>query len=1255
MTMKKHHNDERYKNIVYKLRKLCYYQQCERFLQEHHNLDKKMEGANNMVRKMKSMDGNNAAAHVSYAFSEVAAIYPITPSSPMADFVDQWSANGLKNIFGTQVKVVEMQSEAGAAGAVHGSLGSGALTTTYTASQGLLLMIPNMYKIAAEQLPAVFHVSARTVSTQALNIFGDHSDVMACRQTGFAMLCEGNVQEVMDLSPVAHLAALSGKVPFINFFDGFRTSHEIQKIAVWDYEDLKDMCDMDAVAEFRRHALNPEHPHMRGSHENGDIFFQHREACNKYYAELPAVVEKYMDMVNAKLGTDYKLFNYYGHPEADRVIVAMGSICDVAEEVIDYLNAHGEKVGLVKVRLYRPFAPEKLLEAFPASVKKIAVLDRTKEPGAMGEPLYQDVVTALANAGWNDVKVIGGRYGLGSKDTPPASVFAVYNELKKDEMKRQFTIGIVDDVTNLSLPEDENCPNTAAPGTIECKFWGLGGDGTVGANKNSIKIIGDHTDKYVQAYFQYDSKKTGGVTISHLRFGDKPIRSPYYINKADFVACHNPSYITKGFKMVNDVKPGGVFMINCQWDMDELNHHLKADAKRYIAKNNIQLYTIDAIDLAIEIGMGKRNNTILQSAFFTLAKVMPQEDAIRYMKEKAKASYLKKGQDVVDMNYKAIDLGATAFKKIDVPADWANAVDEPEHKALEGKPELVKMVKEILEPVGKMDGDSLPVSAFVDHVDGQFELGASAYEKRGVAVSVPTWDSTKCIQCNQCAYVCPHATIRPFALTAEEAKNAPEAAKIVDVKAGKGKGTYQFTMAISPLDCMGCGVCIGACPVNALSMVAQEGELPQQDVFDYCVAEVSEKKDMQDNTVKGSQFKQPMLEFSGSCAGCAETSYARLVTQLFGDHMYISNATGCSSIWGGPAATSPYCTNKEGHGPAWCNSLFEDNAEHGLGMFIGQDKIRQDLADETRQLIAVEWARPELKAAAQAWLDTMDDGSANAEPTRAYVKALEESICTVEELAAVPQFAEHAAQLKAQGKLLCDCDACTLAADILSKKEYLAKKSMWIFGGDGWAYDIGYGGLDHVIASKQDVNIFVFDTEVYSNTGGQASKASNIGQVCQFAAAGKEVKKKSLAEIAMQYGYVYVAQVAMGANPAQTIKAISEAEAYHGPSLIIGYSPCEMHSIKGGMMNCQKEMKKAVDCGYWNLFRFNPAAPAGQRFSMDSKAPAGGYQEFLMNEARYSRLTREFPDRAGVLFQRNEDEAKARYDHLLKLIEMYDK
>ncbi len=1173
-------------------------------------------------RKMKSMDGNNAAAHVSYAFSEVAAIYPITPSSPMADFVDQWSANGLKNIFGTEVKVVEMQSEAGAAGAVHGSLGAGALTTTYTASQGLLLMIPNMYKIAAEQLPCVFHVSARTVSTHALNIFGDHSDVMACRQTGFAMLCEGNVQEVMDLAPVAHLAALTGKVPFINFFDGFRTSHEIQKIAVWDYEDLKDMCDMDAVKAFREHALNPEHPHMRGSHENGDIFFQHREACNKFYTALPGVVECYMNKINEKLGTDYKLFNYYGASDADRVIVAMGSICDVAEEVIDYLNAHGEKVGLVKVRLFRPFAAAKLLEAFPKTVKKIAVLDRTKEPGSLGEPLYQDVVTALADAGCTGVKVIGGRYGLGSKDTPPASVFAVYSELAKDEPKKQFTIGIVDDVTNLSLEEDKNAPNTAAEGTIECKFWGLGGDGTVGANKNSIKIIGDYTDKYVQAYFQYDSKKTGGVTISHLRFGDKPIKSPYYINKADFVACHNPSYVTKGFKMVQDVKPNGVYMINCQWNKEELSHHLDAASKRYIAKNNIQLYTIDAIDLAEKIGMGKRTNTILQSAFFTLAKVMPQEEAIQHMKEKATQSYLKKGQDIVDMNHKAIDAGATAFVKIDVPADWANATDDKVPAKLEGKADLVKMVQGILDPVDRMDGDSLPVSAFMDHVDGQFELGAAAYEKRGVAVNVPRWDASKCIQCNNCSYVCPHATIRPFALTEAEAAGIPAAAKVMDVKAGKGKGVYKFTIAVSPLDCMGCGVCIGACPVNALTMVPQEEEAAQQEVFNYCVSKVSEKKDMQDNTVKGSQFKQPMLEFSGSCAGCAETSYARLVTQLFGDRMYISNATGCSSIWGGPASTSPYCTNKEGKGPAWCNSLFEDNAEHGLGMFIGQDKIREDLAAKIA-FMAENGKNEGVKAACQAWLDTKDNGEENKKASAALVAALE----------------AH------------DCD-CPNRAEILSKKEYLTKKSVWIFGGDGWAYDIGYGGLDHVLASKKNVNVFVFDTEVYSNTGGQASKASNIGQVAQFAAAGKEVKKKSLSEIAMQYGYVYVAQVAMGANPAQTIKAITEAEAYDGPSLIIGYAPCEMHSIKGGMTNCQKEMKKAVDCGYWNLFRFNPAAE-GKKFTLDSKDPAGGYQEFLMNEARYSRLTREFPARADKLFALNEEEAKKRYEHLKKLIDLY--
>ena len=1173
-----------------------------------------------MARKFKSMDGNNAAAYVSYAFTEVAGIYPITPSSPMADLVDQWAAAGQKNIFGTTVKVVEMQSEAGASGTVHGSLAAGAMTTTYTASQGMLLMIPNMYKIAGELLPCVFHVSARTVSTHALNIFGDHSDVMACRQTGFAMLCENDPQEIMDLAPVAHLAAIEGRVPFINFFDGFRTSHEIQKVAVWDYDDLKEMCDMDAVAAFRKHALNPERPNMRGSHENGDIFFQHREACNPYYDALPDVVEKYMGKVNEKLGTNYQLFNYYGAPDAERVIIAMGSICNVAEEVIDYMTAHGEKVGMVKVHLYRPFRADKLLAAIPATCKKIAVLDRTKEPGSQGEPLYMDVVTALANAGKTDIAVIGGRYGLGSKDTPPASVFAVYDELNKAEMKRQFTIGIVDDVTHLSL-EEKPAPGVAAEGTIECKFWGLGGDGTVGANKNSIKIIGDHTDKYVQAYFQYDSKKTGGVTVSHLRFGDKPIKSSYYINKADFVACHVPSYITKGFPIVRDVKPGGTFLINCQWSDEELGHHLDAASKRYIAKNNIQVYTIDAIDLAAKIGMGKRTNTILQSAFFALAKVLPEADAIQYMKDAATHSYLKKGQDIVDMNHKAIDAGATAFKKFDVPADWADAKDVADDTVLEGPAALVEQVKTILDPVDKMDGDSLPVSAFVKHVDGQFELGAAAYEKRGVAVNVPTWDATKCIQCNNCAYVCPHATIRPYALTEEEAKNAPAAAKIVDVKAGKGKGVYKYTMAVSPLDCMGCAVCVGQCPVGALTMVPQEQEAAQQEVFNYCVSKVSEKKDMQDNTVKGSQFKQPMLEFSGSCAGCAETSYARLITQLFGDHMYISNATGCSSIWGGPAATSPYCTNKEGHGPAWSNSLFEDNAEHGLGMFLGQQATRERLAGKIRELAGVTESA-EKKAACEEYLATMEDYEAN-----------------------------KAAIAKLLPLLEADPD-CRFSKEILADKEYLGKKSMWIFGGDGWAYDIGFGGVDHVLASGNDVNIFVFDTEVYSNTGGQASKASNIGQVAQFAAAGKEIKKKSLAEIAMSYGYIYVAQVAMGANPAQTLKAIQEAEAYHGPSLIIGYAPCEMHSIKGGMMNCQKEMKKAVECGYWNLFRFNPAAE-GAKFTLDSKEPAGGYQEFLMNEARYSRLTREFPDRASDLFARNEKSAMDRYQHLLKLKTMY--
>ena len=1173
-----------------------------------------------MARKFKTMDGNTAAAHVSYAFTEVAGIYPITPSSPMADNVDQWSAAGRKNIFGDTVKVVEMQSEAGAAGTVHGSLAAGALTTTYTASQGLLLMIPNMYKIAGELLPCVFHVSARTVAAQALNIFGDHSDVYACRQTGFAMLCETNVQEVMDLGAVAHLAAIEGRVPFINFFDGFRTSHEIQKIAIWDYEDLKDMVNMDAVNAFRAHSLNPERPAMRGSHENDDIFFQHREASNKYYNALPAVVEKYMAKVNEKLGTDYQLFNYYGAADADRVIVAMGSINDVAEEVIDYLNAHGEKVGLVKVRLFRPFCAEKLLAAIPATAKKIAVLDRTKEPGSQGEPLYQDVVMALAQAGRHDVTVIGGRYGLGSKDTHPASVFAVYEELAKDAPKHEFTIGIVDDVTHLSLDEQVS-PNTAAEGTIECKFWGLGGDGTVGANKNSIKIIGDHTDKYVQAYFQYDSKKTGGVTVSHLRFGDKPIKSPYYINKADFVACHNPSYITKGFKIVQDVKPGGVFLINCQWDLAELEHHLDASAKRYIAKNNIQLYTIDAIDLAIKVGMGKRTNTILQSAFFSLAKVMPAEEAIKYMKDAAEHSYAKKGMDVVEKNWNAIDVGANAYKKIDVPASWATAEDNKADVQLEGRADTVKVVKNILNPIGRMDGYSLPVSAFEDLPDGQFPLGASAYEKRGVAVTVPHWDETKCIQCNNCAYVCPHATIRPFALTEAEAAAAPAGARLVDVKAGKGKGVYKYMMAVSPLDCMGCGVCVGVCPTQAITMVPQEQELPEQEVWNYMVDHVSEKKDMQDNTVKGSQFHKPLLEFSGSCAGCAETSYARLVTQLFGDRMYISNATGCSSIWGGPAATAPYTVNEEGHGPAWANSLFEDNAEHGLGMYTAQSVIRESLANKVRTIIEKtdDEAR---KAACQAWLDTYNDGNANKEATKALVANLEANVC------------------------------CDTVKDILSKKEYLSKKSVWIFGGDGWAYDIGFGGVDHVLASNKDVNVFVFDTEVYSNTGGQASKASNIGQVAQFAASGKETKKKSLAEIAMSYGYVYVAQVAMGANQAQTLKAITEAEAYNGPSLVIGYAPCEMHSIKGGMTNCQAEMKKAVECGYWNLFRFDPSKETG-KFTLDSKAPKGGYQEFLMNEARYSRLTREFPERAAELFPKNEAAAKERYEHLLKLVEMY--
>ena len=1186
-------------------------------------------------RKKSSMDGNTAAAHVSYAFTEVAAIYPITPSSPMAEQVDSWSAAGknytgdaAKNIFGDNVKVVEMESEAGAAGAVHGSLAAGALTTTYTASQGLLLMIPNLYKIAGELLPCVVHVSARTVASHSLNIFGDHSDVYACRQTGFAMLAESNPQEIMDLGAVAHLSAIKGRVPFINFFDGFRTSHEVQKIEAWDYADLKKLVDMKAVEEFRARALNPEHPVLRGSAENGDIFFQHREACNPYYDAVPGIVENYMKKVNKLIGTNYQLFNYYGAPDAEYVMIAMGSICDVAEEVIDYMLSKGKKVGLIKVRLYRPFRADKLVAALPKTVKKIAVLDRTKEPGALGEPLYLDVVAALARENVQ-IPVFGGRYGLGSKDTPPSSIFAIFDNLAKKNPKNDFTVGIVDDVTGHSLPE-KKCPDTAPKGTIACKFWGLGGDGTVGANKNSIKIIGDHTDKYIQAYFQYDSKKTGGFTVSHLRFGDKPIKSPYYINKADFVACHNHAYLNQYETMITDIKPNGVFLLDCPWSEAELDAELPSKVKKYIANNNVNLYTINATGIATNrIGNPKVKNTVLQSAFFSLAGVLPKADAVEYMKKMAYKSYIKKGQAIVDLNYAAIDAGADAYTKINVPEAWKTCADDaPKAKVTDKRADLAEFVNRVVKPVNAMQGDSLPVSAFKDCADGTYPQGTAAFDKRGVAVYVPVWHAENCIQCNQCSFVCPHAAIRPFALTEEEAANAPANTKYADKPVIKTN--YKFTMAVSPLDCMGCTLCVKACPTKpekrALEMVGIESQLDQQPSFDYCVENVKEKPEIITATVKGSQFKQPLLEFSGSCAGCAETSYARLITQLFGERMYISNATGCSSIWGGSAPSMPYTVNKtSGKGPAWANSLFEDNAEHGLGMFVGQKAIRDRLISKVEAMAASDKASDEFKAAAAAFLETKEDGEKNGAATDALIVEL-----------------EKAAEA-----------GCPVAPEILAEKDYLAKKSVWIFGGDGWAYDIGFGGLDHVLASGEDVNIMVFDTEVYSNTGGQASKASNLGQVAQFAAAGKATNKKSLSEIAMSYGYVYVAQIAMGADMNQTLKALREAEAYHGPSLVIGYAPCEMHGVKGGMQNCQLEMKKAVEAGYWHMFRFNPSESGEKKFVIDSKAPTADYKQFISSEVRYARLLQSFPDKANELFDKADANAKARYEKLVKLQKLY--
>ena len=1176
-----------------------------------------------MARKMKTMDGNQAAAHASYAYTEVAAIYPITPSSVMPEHVDEWATEGRKNIFGQTVQVTEMQSEAGAAGAVHGSLSAGALTTTFTASQGLLLMIPNLYKVAGEQLPGVFNVSARALASHALNIFGDHSDVYACRQTGAAMLCESSVQEVMDLTPVAHCAALKGKLPFINFFDGFRTSHEIQKIETWDYEDLKDLVDMDAIDAFRNHALNPNHPCQRGSAQNPDIFFQAREACNPYYDAMPAIVQEYMDKVNEKIGTDYKLFNYYGAADAEKVIIAMGSVCDTIEETIDYLTAAGEKVGVVKVRLYRPFCAQALIDAIPDTVKYINVLDRTKEPGAQGEPLFLDVVSALKGSKFDAVPVNGGRYGLGSKDTTPAQIVAVFNNADKE----RFTIGINDDVTNLSL--EVGAPLVTTPeGTINCKFWGLGADGTVGANKNSIKIIGDNTDMYAQAYFDYDSKKSGGVTMSHLRFGKKPIKSTYLIHKANFVACHNPSYVNK-YNMVQELVDGGTFLLNCSWDMEGLEKHLPGQVKAFIADHNIKFYTIDGIKIGKEIGLGGRINTVLQSAFFKLASIIPEEEAIDLMKKAAKATYGRKGDKIVQMNYDAIDAGAKQVVEIEVPESWKSCEDEglftPEVKG--GKDDVVAFVKNIQSKVNAQEGNTLPVSTFTDYADGSTPSGSAAYEKRGIAVDIPVWQSENCIQCNRCAYVCPHAVIRPVALTEDELAKAPEGTKAIDMIGMPG---MKFTMTVSAYDCTGCGSCVNVCPgkkgEKALVMANMEENAAEQDIFDFG-REIEVKPEVvakfKPETVKGSQFKQPLLEFSGACAGCGETPYAKLITQLFGDRMYIANATGCSSIWGNSSPSTPYTINSKGQGPAWSNSLFEDNAEFGYGMLLAQKAIRKRLKEEVETVAASEQASAEVKAACQEYLDTFACGITNGDATDKLVAALDG----------------------------CDCDTCK---DIVKNKDFLAKKSQWIFGGDGWAYDIGFGGVDHVLASGEDINIMVFDTEVYSNTGGQSSKATKTGATAQFAAGGKETKKKDLAGMAMTYGYVYVAQIAMGADFNQTVKAIAEAEAYPGPSLIIAYAPCINHGIKKGMSKAQTEEKLAVDCGYWNNFRFNPAAEKGSKFTLDSKQPKEeDYQAFLDGEVRYNALKRANPEKAARLFAKNEAEAMERYDYLSKLTDLY--